>query len=756
MSPEEVLLRQYAATRDANAFAAIVRAHSRLVYGTCLRVTGNRADAEEAAQDCFFALARYADRIQTSLVGWLHATARNAALAKAKRAQRRRETEAAARTVAAARIEPTWESVEPYVDAAISDLPDELRLPLILHYLDGKPQTEVATALGIGQSTVSRRLARGVAELRGSLRKAGVAVSAAALASLMASHAASAAAPAALAASLGKMAVAGAGSGASAGTATSATTAAGTAGATATAGTAAAAAATGGIGIMKLSLIGLAAASVVTVGIVGLNSRAEQRPVSNAVPIVHAKPAAPADETKAVWDESAGVRVRHHVDVQAWLVILTKDAAEELGLGDLSTVRILTAEQSEGIVSGVKNRKDAREIFAPHVLTSCGLEALAEVTENKSYVSGYKTAAARAEPQMDSYEVAATRLSATPETDGKEVSFVHLAVRSEKNTLVPCEIRGVQDGKKFTANVSEKVTDTLLAQLDDRTAADVRLKHGEGLLIPATLSRAKPAVRIAYPDPVQMKRGDDPPPMLDEDETAFALVTATLISIEEVAPNDATPAGPPGDVQSDEKVFHQYDVTDIIVSRHGHSSEDAFVRVVAQATGPWNWDWVGVVRNEGIPGGSPTSAQGMLALRNGYLIVQQTPALHNAVSGILGELRKSVGRSFRRSSNPCTLFGKVVSAETGLPVEQADVFVFYPKTYEGFFLTTAEDGSFEFDHIPAGKYLLMAAAPGFAVFPHERTGADRNTLVPIEMTVEEPREEFVFELQPLPLEAPEE
>ena len=50
----------------------------------------------------------------------------------------------------------------------------------------------------------------------------------------------------------------------------------------------------------------------------------------------------------------------------------------------------------------------------------------------------------------------------------------------------------------------------------------------------------------------------------------------------------------------------------------------------------------------------------------------------------------------------------------------------------------------------------MAAAPGFAVFPHERTGADRNTLVPIEMTVEEPREEFVFELQPLPLEAPEE
>ena len=913
-------LRAYREKSDARAFARLVGRYAGLVYGAAFRITGNPPDAEDITQEVFLRLADERNGCPRSIPAWLHTIATHLALNRVRVEARRRHHEqaaAAARTETAADT-PSWQDLSPHVDAALTKLPEDLRDLLVRHFLQGRSQVEIAAALGVNQSTVSRHVDKSVGLLRAELKRAGVVVPVALLVTLLSANAASAA-PTTVVAALCKAALAGAGKGIAAGTAASATTAAGTAGGTGAATAATATAATGGIGIMKLSLIGLAAATVVTVGIVGLNSRAEQRPASNTLPVIHAEPPLPPDESKAVWDESDGVRPRHQIDVEARLCVLTREAAEELRLGDLSTVRILSTERIDGLVRDIKNRSDARETTAPHVLGLCGREQLVELTTTGAYVSGYERIPPRSGadpasgyliPRVSSYEVAATRFIVTPETNGKQVSFMHLAMRFEQNTLVPCEIKGVHNGKEFTADVSETVTDTLLAQLDDKTVANLRLKHGESVLIPAKFSRTKPPVRIDYPYPVQKRRGDDPPPMLGDDETAFALVTPTLLLVEEVAPGDATPTRPPGDFARDiveqseqalrrqswqaiyeadkrnrenEKIrlrarlirpgsteerpmtpqerlhhealdrridafsfeetplyevvnyfkllpqfeninfvvddaalggqemfitrtmndvtlrqaltamfgprnlqfivandaifisnaegirrieasdvnlyFHQYDITDILVhwtAGSSHWGEDAFVRVLAQATGPWNWDWVGGTGNNGVPVASAGNAQAVLVFRNGYLMAQQTPALQDAVSGILAELRTSVGRSFRRASNPCTLAGKVVSGETGLPVEQAEVFVFYPKTCEGFFLTTAEDGNFEFDHIPVGEYFLMAAAPGFAVFPHERTGADRNTLVPIEIPAEEPRKELVFELQPLPLDATEE
>ena len=72
---DAALLDRYAETRDAEAFATLVRRYAGLVYGTCLRITANAHDAEDAAQECFMDLARQTASISTSLPGWLHTTA---------------------------------------------------------------------------------------------------------------------------------------------------------------------------------------------------------------------------------------------------------------------------------------------------------------------------------------------------------------------------------------------------------------------------------------------------------------------------------------------------------------------------------------------------------------------------------------------------------------------------------------------------------------------------------------------------------
>jgi len=61
------------------------------------------------------------------------------------------------------------------VDESLSELPDELRHPLILHFIEGESQENIASALEVNQSTISRRIDKGISLLRESLKRKGVA-----------------------------------------------------------------------------------------------------------------------------------------------------------------------------------------------------------------------------------------------------------------------------------------------------------------------------------------------------------------------------------------------------------------------------------------------------------------------------------------------------------------------------------------------------------------------------------------------------
>jgi len=210
---ELALLQQYARTRDAFAFRKLVEQHQDMVFAACHRVLGNRADAEDAAQNCFLKLAQAAGRLKAPIGGWLHTVAVHGAIdmLRGGNARRARERSVASDARRAGAHETPWADVRGEVDAAIVALPERLRTPIVLYFLEGRTQADVATELGVQPPAVSKRLRRGVESMRRRLKRAGIVAPAVALTAMLTTNTAEAASPV-LTATLGKVALAGASS----------------------------------------------------------------------------------------------------------------------------------------------------------------------------------------------------------------------------------------------------------------------------------------------------------------------------------------------------------------------------------------------------------------------------------------------------------------------------------------------------------------------------------------------------------------
>jgi len=208
MPDDQALLLRYARSRDAVAFAQLVQRYSTLVFSVACRVTGNAATAEDVTQDCFLKLARQAASIRGSLPAWLHRVALNRSLDVTRKEAARKRHETRSAPISDPDYDPPWNQIAPLVDAALVKLPDDLREPLVQHYLLGRTQTQVAENLHVDQATISRRLLKGIKMLREHLKETGLLCGAAALSTALVKNA-SAAVPARLSASLAKMAMAG-------------------------------------------------------------------------------------------------------------------------------------------------------------------------------------------------------------------------------------------------------------------------------------------------------------------------------------------------------------------------------------------------------------------------------------------------------------------------------------------------------------------------------------------------------------------
>jgi len=156
--------------------------HHRVVLGVCRRILGGAGECEDAAQAAFIILARKASGLtrRTSILGWLHRTARHVALRAARNAHLRLEREREAGEAMQTEMSATEPSAQSgmlgVLDKALDRLPERFRVPVVLHHLEARTQAEVADILGLNSGTVASRLNRGRALLRRRLARHGAAL----------------------------------------------------------------------------------------------------------------------------------------------------------------------------------------------------------------------------------------------------------------------------------------------------------------------------------------------------------------------------------------------------------------------------------------------------------------------------------------------------------------------------------------------------------------------------------------------------
>ena len=194
------LLRQYVRHKSQAAFGVLVRRYGGLVHATCLREVDDPALAEDAAQVVFLLLARRAPSLlrMESLAGWLFRASRFCAR-NALRQERRRKVHEQEVMADMTRAHlngpplPSWDHLEPLLNAALAVLRPHEQEVVLLRYLEGASWRETAARLGLAEDAAQKRGTRAVDKMRRFVNRQGLMLSLAALTALLSEEAARAA-----------------------------------------------------------------------------------------------------------------------------------------------------------------------------------------------------------------------------------------------------------------------------------------------------------------------------------------------------------------------------------------------------------------------------------------------------------------------------------------------------------------------------------------------------------------------------------
>lgn len=179
MTPQDVSkLIVRTSMKDRGAFDALYRQTSAKLFGVCLRVLGNRAEAEEALQEVYVKIWNKADRFaisDLSPITWLVAVARNHAIDRVR-----------ARRGAAVGIEAALDLADPApgpeaaavaageserIHQCLDELDRDRAAAVRGAYLKGESYAELAQRHGVPLNTMRTWLRRSLMKLRECLER---------------------------------------------------------------------------------------------------------------------------------------------------------------------------------------------------------------------------------------------------------------------------------------------------------------------------------------------------------------------------------------------------------------------------------------------------------------------------------------------------------------------------------------------------------------------------------------------------------
>jgi len=163
---------------DPRAFEDLVIAYQHRVFGVALRMLRNRSEAEEIAQEVFLRVHRAVEdfRGEAKLSTWLYAITSRLCLNRLASGERRmaREGEESLERLRAD-ADPAAHAergeLEAALQRAITELPEERRVVVVLRDFEGLSYEEIAAALDLPLGTVRSRLHRARTDLKEKLER---------------------------------------------------------------------------------------------------------------------------------------------------------------------------------------------------------------------------------------------------------------------------------------------------------------------------------------------------------------------------------------------------------------------------------------------------------------------------------------------------------------------------------------------------------------------------------------------------------
>jgi RNA polymerase sigma-70 factor (ECF subfamily) len=182
VDPDSELVERWQAG-DETAFRDLIRRHERRVYRLLFRMMGSHEEAEDVAQEAFLSLHRHGHRFrrEARFSTFVYRVAANAALNRRRALGRSRNrvnelkiSQEAGFDTASGPRDPedaaAGSEARARVQEALLELPDDLRMAVLLYDIEGQSYQEVSRALGIPEGTVKSRIHRARNTLRERLR----------------------------------------------------------------------------------------------------------------------------------------------------------------------------------------------------------------------------------------------------------------------------------------------------------------------------------------------------------------------------------------------------------------------------------------------------------------------------------------------------------------------------------------------------------------------------------------------------------